>query len=319
MTRGEIQGVLQTFAGTKVLVIGDVMLDRYLRGRVERKSPEADVSILDHENTTTKLGGAANVAMNFKAMGCEVSILATTGMDEGHKEMQELLSSEGCHHQLIPCNDRPTTIKTRVIARNEHLLRVDFESTLPIDSEATHQVKEAFNSALSTFQPEIVILQDYNKGLLTSEIIKYVVDKCSAKAIFVAVDPKKDNFWEYKNVTLFKPNLRETEEAFAESFSTLSARIEASHRLHEQLNCQFTALTLGGDGLILNDGNDAVHRVAAPIEVIDVCGAGDAVLTIMSLMLFKKYAMADVAEMANIVGGKVCQISGVAVVGLSDF
>ncbi|MDX1684398.1 MAG: bifunctional ADP-heptose synthase [Saprospiraceae bacterium] len=311
MTTSEANKLLDEFSGTRVLVVGDVMLDRYLRGRSERRSPEADVPVLDHESTSTKLGGAGNVALNFKSLGCQTHIIAITGQDEGRNELEGLFNDAGISQDLIGIPGRPTTIKTRIIADKEHLLRVDFESTEEITSDYEKKVISAIRNYVNSNQPEMIVLQDYNKGLLTEYVITNIIDIGHDKGIHISVDPKKENFWLYKRIDLFKPNLRETEEAIDKSLTNQSEWQSGAKTLKSKLSVDTVALTLGGDGILIMNNEGSIHRPAIAVDVVDVCGAGDAVLAILSLMHYKSKPLDRTAEISNLVGGNICRFSGV--------
>ena len=194
-----VNDFLDQIRGRKICVIGDVMLDRYLRGSVDRISPEAPVPILELKAVESRMGGAANVALNLAQLGCNVSIFGITGADEHGVDASGIISG----------TDRPTTVKTRVIAGNQHILRIDEENASGISSGLTQQLASLIQEFLTTEKPDAVIFQDYNKGVLTAGLIGSVIDVCGKKDIMTAVDPKYDNFFAYKSVNLFKPNLRE--------------------------------------------------------------------------------------------------------------
>lgn len=305
--------IFDSFQGKKVLVIGDVMLDRYLRGVVERQSPEADVPVLDHRSTTTKLGGAANVALNYKSVGCEVHLLSIAGNDEGAREMESLLDEAKIENTILRLDDRPTTIKTRVIAENTHLLRVDFESKYDISVSSEEEVLTSFLNLLETFKPDITALQDYNKGLLTTDLIKAIIRDGAGKT-FIAVDPKEKNFWAYKGAHLFKPNLREASVALEMMLKSRADWQSAIEILSHRLEAGAVALTLGDRGILLKKDDLSKYHPSSDVDVVDVCGAGDAVLVILSLMFKLDYALSDIAILSNWIGGKICEVSGVEII-----
>ena len=298
----------------QVLVIGDIMLDRYLRGEVNRKSPEADVDVLDHKETTSKIGGAGNVALNFQSLGVRTRLLSVTGKDEAAYELEHLLSEKHIHHILLKDVSRPTTVKTRLIAEDQHLLRVDFENTDGLNQEVESLVIETIEQEVINARPNIIVLQDYNKGVLTPNVIRNAIEIAKRENIYIAVDPKKDHFWLYKNVDLFKPNLRETEEAIGGSYRSLEKWTQAAKILGDRLNAGVIAITLSENGILLLDVAECIHIPTEEVEIVDVCGAGDAVLAILSLMHYLGKALKECGEWANKVGAQVCQTSGVSVV-----
>lgn len=319
MSEKEILSIISSFKDTRVMVIGDIMLDRYLRGRAERTSPEADVPILDHEQTTTKLGGAANVALNFRSLECDVKLISITGQDQAADEIENLLDREQISHELLRCGDRPTTIKTRIIADEQHLLRVDFEDTKDVDDETQALLVNKIKSGIDAFDPHLIVFQDYNKGLLTPKVIERVIELGKKLGAFICVDPKEKNFWEYTGVDLFKPNLREIEFALGRELKEKDNWLKGALEVKSRLNAENIALTLGDKGILLANRSDDCYKKSHPIEVVDVCGAGDAVLTIVSLLLWKGQDLGLVGNLGNLVGGKVCGYSGVKIIDLHMF
>lgn len=312
MTENRLKELFAAMAGHRILVIGDVMLDRYLIGRTDRRSPEADVDILDHESTSTKLGGAANVALNFKSLGNDVMVISTTGKDDAKKELSRLLDEEAIQYSLIDCQDRPTTVKTRILSGNQHLLRVDFESTKAISEEVQSRVLNEIDRCIEEFKPEVAVFQDYNKGLLTRGVIEQAILKLKAHDIYIAVDPKIDNFWAYIGVNLFKPNLRETSIALDQKVETSEQWDLAVSELRERLEADVVALTLSEHGIVIGSATNTLHHEVLKVEIVDVCGAGDAVLSALTMLLFTGKSFSDVAYVGNLVGGFVCGFSGVA-------
>ena len=317
MNSNRLKEILDDLKNLRVLVIGDVMLDRYLRGTADRQSPEADVAILDHETTTTKLGGAANVAMNYRTLTSNVSLLSVCGQDTPADECRELLEDANIEHFLIPDEHRPTTVKTRIITKEKHLLRVDFETTVEVSGEILSALNLQLEAVMNSRRPNLIVIQDYNKGLLTKEFINSIIKKAKANNIFIAVDPKITNFWEYKDVSFFKPNLRETEIALNRELESDQDFLDAARILRDKLPADMVALTLSERGILLFDGKNESHREVLPVNIVDVCGAGDAVLVITSLMAYKGYSMDEIGDIGNLVGAQVCQISGVGLIDTS--
>jgi len=309
---------IKQYASTKsVLIIGDVMMDRYVIGRVDRMSPEADVPVIFHQKTEEKLGGAANVAKNFKALGCEVSLLSVTGNDPESDKMKGLLESEGIKHYLVEDKERPTTLKTRVMNGPDHKLRVDFESTQDISEAIEQKVLELFSVVLKENRIDILILQDYNKGLLTSTLIPHLIEKAKSHQVFIAVDPKFKNFKTYQDVDVFKPNRKEAAEALGRSSEELDDLKNDMIDLQDQLNSRFVVLTLSEMGVMLIDENhEIVHVPTEPIDAVDVCGAGDAVLSVISLLLESGCQLDEVGRWTNRIGSQICMVPGVGTIEL---
>jgi rfaE bifunctional protein kinase chain/domain len=209
-----MSNLMALFQNRRVLVIGDTMIDRYLYGTVDRISPEAPVPVLRRTEKEDRPGGAANVALNAAELGMEVAVCSIHGNDKDGESLKEICYAAGIRHQFWTSSEhRPTTIKTRVIARQQHLLRVDFESTENLRTAEFDAFSQRMEDAFVRFQPQIVILQDYNKGLFTPASIERALQLSKTAGCFIAVDPKKDNFSAFRDVDLFKPNLKEFRQA----------------------------------------------------------------------------------------------------------
>jgi rfaE bifunctional protein kinase chain/domain len=302
------------FNGKKILVIGDVMLDTYVLGKVNRVSPEAPVPIVSLEKTDERLGGAANVALNIVALGAHPIICSVVGNDDAGKSLVKLLLDSNVSHQgLVFSDSRKTTVKTRVIGNNQHLLRIDAEQTHDINQIETEQLLERIEELLKR-GVDAIIFEDYNKGVLTSEIIEHVIKMASQYQVVTAVDPKKENFLAYKNVTLFKPNLKELKEGLRRDFSFISdkkAFEEAIRELELELKNHISFVTLSEHGVFIKS-NEKQHYVPAHIRnIADVSGAGDTVISVATLCLIAGFDIKELAEISNIAGGLVCEESGV--------
>ena len=305
-----IKKLFQTFNDKKVLIIGDSMIDAYLWGEVNRTSPEAPVPIVEVKKHENRLGGAANVALNLKALGANPILCSVIGTGERGflflKLMKESnLSTEG----ILSTNKRKTTIKTRVIAENKHQLRIDEEETSPIE-----QVEEFLKLTISLINDiDVIILQDYNKGVLTSEIIEKVIGSANKKGIPTIVDPKKLNFNSYKNCTIFKPNLAEIKAGMEVDFDANNiAEIEKStSELRKKLSAKGVLLTLSEKGICINSEKEFKHTPAFKRNIIDVSGAGDTVISVASLCLASKMDYTDLSVLSSLAGGLVCEEVGV--------
>lgn len=296
------------------------MIDTYIKGEVLRKSPEAPVPILSNVQSEKRLGGAANVAQNLRNFEVETSISCIIGNDDNGRLLNQMLVDiEVNCSGLIVDNSRPTTNKTRFLKGTEHLLRVDEESQLEISETDENKVLESVRSLIKDL--DLVIFQDYDKGVLSKSLIKEVIKLCEEHAVHIAVDPKKDHFWNYHNVSLFKPNLREVTEALNRKIDPTSpVDLKNVHAdLQNELNYQTLLLTLSEYGVFIANKNDSILLPATERRVIDVSGAGDAVVTIASLGTVLGLGLQEIAHLANIVGGQACEVSGVMPINPQKF
>ncbi len=293
------------------MVVGDAMLDRYIYGTVDRISPEAPVPILAHQMTEVKAGGSANVALNLAAWGCKTSLAGLVGWDSNAELLKSLLENHNIDYTLIPGENRPTTVKTRVVASSHHLLRIDEESSAYLQGDEDEKVIMEIMAFMEKEQPDLVIIQDYNKGLLTAGLITHIISFCKKNDIFLSVDPKEHHFLSYHDADLFKPNLREA--SIAAQKTLLQADLSDLCNLWRQkLNVKTLAITLGSHGIYLqNQHNDCHIRPDRPVEVVDVCGAGDAVICSLSMGLMSGLNLDKCGELANLTGAYVCSHSGV--------
>jgi rfaE bifunctional protein kinase chain/domain len=308
------KALFEQFNGVRILVVGDVMIDSYLRGKVNRVSPEAPVPIVSLDKEEDRLGGAANVAVNLVAMGASPIICSVVGSDKQGNDLKFLLDNAGISSQgVVYSHTRKTTVKTRVIGNNQQLLRIDSEQTDAISKDEEEllirKVKELIGNGIDG-----IIFEDYNKGVLTPRVIKAIIELANENNVPTTVDPKKDNFFAYRNVTLFKPNLKELKEGLGVNFSFLANKNEfesAVNELEKQLNNSISFVTLSEHGVFIKKDN-AKHYAAAHIRTIsDVSGAGDTVISVATLCLVAGLSLELIAEVSNIAGGLVCEKSGV--------
>jgi len=310
----DLQGYFDQFTNKRVLVIGDVMIDTYIRGRVTRISPEAPVPIVSLDQREDRLGGAANVALNLAALGAAPILCTVIGNDAQAALLRSLLKENAISGEgIVESNSRKTTVKTRVIGNNQQLLRVDAEQTDSITADEENELIRAAAALIET-GIEAVIFEDYNKGVLTPRVIEAIVTIANKNKVVTAVDPKKDNFFEYRNVTLFKPNLKELKEGLGMSFDFRDDRTvfeTAVSLLQGKLANQISLVTLSEHGVFICDSN-AKHYVPAHVRNIsDVSGAGDTVISVATLCFLVGMPLRLVAEIANLSGGLVCESSGV--------
>lgn len=314
----DFKQVVEQFKQKRILVIGDVMIDSYLRGNVNRISPEAPVPIVSLQKDEDRLGGAANVAINLVAMGATAIICSVIGKDKSGEKMIDLLaensiSSEG----LIFSSSRQTTVKTRIIGNNQHLLRIDSEQTdditLAEEIELVAKVKEILNQ-----QIDAIIFEDYNKGVLTENGIQQIIELANTKNVPTTVDPKNKNFFAYKNVTLFKPNLKELKEGVGMKFSFSEKDLfeKAVEILEEKLSNQISFVTLSEHGVFIKNKIENIFIPAHVRNIADVSGAGDTVISVATLCLTAGLSIKEIAEIANLAGGLVCEKSGVVSIDL---
>lgn len=306
--------VLQRAKELKALVIGDAMLDKYIYGSVDRISPEAPVPVVTHHRTEVKSGGAANVALNLAAWGCHTTLIGLTGKDANAALLTSLLEKRGIAHHLYQSEHRPTTVKTRVVAASHHLLRIDDESTAYLSGEEEKMVKKHILDFIQAEKPDLIILEDYNKGLLTPDIIAGIIGQAKAQGIYTAVDPKEKNYFEFKGVDLFKPNLREASQAAHQPLRP-DQLSEICHKWRKALDISSIAITLGAHGLFLKDESQEAHVLPSrAIDVVDVCGAGDAVICALALSGICHLDLNQAGALANLTGAYVCSHSGVVTV-----
>ncbi len=306
-----LQEVLQRGEGKRFLLIGDLMIDRYLWGNVTRISPEAPVPIINIEEEEVRLGGAANVANNLIGLKAKPIVVGAVGDDRwGEVFRQRLLEQNLSADGLLKDRSRPTTIKTRIIGNNQHVARVDREKIHAIDP----QVQDNIARFVEKIMPDIdgVILEDYNKGLLTPGLIQCIISAARLHNKMITVDPKFDNFWEYRNVTLFKPNKKEAAEALAMCIDDESSVRKAGKKLQEKLTAQNVLITLGEKGMALFEQDGQISFTDAQArKVSDVSGAGDTVIGAAAFALTAGATPKEAVSIANLAAGVVCGEVGV--------
>ncbi len=315
----DMEHIKSAFARQTILIIGDIMLDRYYDGTADRMSPEAPVPVLDHQSTKECLGGAANVALNVKSLGGRPLLCGLVGKDEAGSSLRRLLQQEQLNSELVlDSPERRTTVKTRVMAAGRHLLRIDSEDRHDLSASEENRLLDQLRMMLQTGSIDAIILQDYNKGLLTDQIIQQVISLAHDLDIFISVDPKKKRFTAYQGVTLFKPNLKEVRESVFPKISPEHSSLEEAHRiLKDQIRHRYTMITLSKHGLFLADREQGALYPTQVREVKDVCGAGDAVISIATMGFVAGLSLKQVAELSNLAGGMVCGVSGVAPVDIN--
>jgi D-glycero-beta-D-manno-heptose-7-phosphate kinase len=304
-------------ARLKVAVVGDVMLDTYWWGHVERISPEAPVPVVSVDKKEYRIGGAGNVALNTVAMGAATAVLTVLGNDAEGDRLTELLQQQGINGRyMVRTDDRVTTNKIRIISRNQQMMRLDEEATADITPELEDRLLYAFDELVATENPQVVILEDYNKGVLTPRVIQRIVAVCREQGILTAVDPKRKNFFAYQGVDIFKPNLKEVKEAFnIIAAGSLDALLKDIHlQLTERLQHRISFITLSEKGVFYQTGHQSAIIPPHLRNIADVSGAGDTVVAVASLIYAASKDAALMAAVANIAGGLVCEEVGTAAV-----
>ena len=305
------------FSKLKVVIIGDVMLDTYWWGQVDRISPEAPVPVVALQRKEHRVGGAANVALNTVALGARTTIVSVIGTDADGVLLQSLFEAQHIDTKyLLSTDTRITTNKTRVMSRNQQMMRLDAEITTPIASDIEKALLQKFITCLDTQKPDVVIFEDYDKGVLTPAIIKAAIAICTERNIVMSVDPKKNNFLAYKGVTLFKPNLKEVKEGLQIPMPTVTLEnLKLVHaELQKHLAHQISLITLSEKGMFFDTGTVAKIIPTHVRSIADVSGAGDTVIAVASLVYASTKNIELATEMANIAGGLVCEEVGTAAI-----
>jgi rfaE bifunctional protein kinase chain/domain len=309
--------LFQDFRKLKVVIIGDVMLDTYWWGQVDRISPEAPVPVVSLLRKEHRVGGAANVALNTVALGAQTSIISVIGSDADGVLLQSLFEAQKIDTSyLLTHASRITTNKTRVMSRNQQMMRLDAEITTPISSDIEQLLLQKFTACLDTKKPDVVIFEDYDKGVLTPTFIKEAISICTERNIVMSVDPKKNNFLAFKGVTLFKPNLKEVKEGLQVSIPSVT--LDNLRTLHTALQThlahQISLITLSEKGMFFDTGDIAKIIPTHVRSIADVSGAGDTVIAVASLVYTATKNIELATEMANIAGGLVCEEVGTAAI-----
>ena len=297
----------------KVAVIGDVMLDTYWWGNVERISPEAPVPVVAVSRREQRIGGAGNVALNVQALGASVALLTILGDDEDGTQLKQLLQEKNIDTRyILESKKRITTNKIRIISRNQQMMRLDTEIIYDIDENDEEKLQNQIEKFITSEKPDVVILEDYNKGILTKNIITNTIAFCNKNNIPTTVDPKRKNFFSYRNASLFKPNLNEAitslnllpEEISSELLSDIHAQLK------EKLDHDISLITLSEKGIFYQEKMNKKIIPSHRRNIADVSGAGDTVIAVASLVYAATKDINLVAEVANIAGGIVCEEVG---------
>src|SRR5213594_2600628 len=305
MNRSRVEQILARFPGKTVLVIGDIMLDEFIWGKVRRISPEAPVPVVEVTEETYRLGGSGNVAANILALGGKPIPIGIVGQDTSG----------------LVRNDRPTTLKTRIIAHSQQVVRADRESKQPVSSDVPAEVVARFLRHLPS--ASAVIVSDYNKGVVSAKVLSGILPQARSAAVPVFVDPKIEHADYYRPITIITPNQREAELLTGTSISDEASLKQAGHKLLEKFGCEYALITRGEDGMSLFDAVNSHHLPTFAREVFDVTGAGDTVIATLCLAYAAGASIEECATLANHAAGIVVGKVGTATLCrselLSDF
>jgi rfaE bifunctional protein kinase chain/domain len=302
----------------RIMVFGDLMVDQYLWGNVSRISPEAPVPIINISSEQVRFGGAANVAFNIIGLKANPLLIGVLGDDRmGHIFQDMLKQSNLSNEGIVMVPGRPTTVKTRIIGNNQHVARVDQESVEQISSEIQEQLYKIFVSQIENVAA--IVIEDYNKGVVAPQLVKHVSELAERNDKIITVDPKFENFFAFKNVTVFKPNVKETEEALAMRIRDDETLTSAGKKLLSMLNAKAVLVTRGSRGMALfekSGDHDFIETQAR--KVADVSGAGDTVIATLTFALSGGSSIKEAVTLSNYAAGIVCEEVGVVPVNLEN-
>jgi rfaE bifunctional protein kinase chain/domain len=293
------------------MVVGDLMIDEYIIGKVSRISPEAPVPVIEVAEESHRLGGAANVALNIASLGLEPIMVGIIGDDSaGEKLLQRFKMRKVNPEGVVKISNRPTTVKTRILGDSQHIARVDRELNTYLNRNEENQISQKILEVIKNV--DAIILEDYNKGVLTEKIISTIIERANELGKIITVDPKFKNFLKYQNVTLFKPNIKETEEALAIKISDDRDLSEAGKALIKKLQANSVLITRGAQGMSLFEANGEETHVESKVrKVADVSGAGDTVISTLTAALTAGCTYQEAATIANFAAGIVCEYVGI--------
>jgi D-glycero-beta-D-manno-heptose-7-phosphate kinase len=309
----DFKKLFDSFSSLKVGVIGDVMLDTYMWGQVDRISPEAPVPVVTLHHKEYRIGGAGNVALNCKSLGADVAVLSVTGDDSHDTILRELFESSNIEiTYLLKSAERITTNKTRIISRSQQMMRLDEEMTDDLNTKDEKALLEKVKTYISSAHPDVIIFEDYNKGVLTEKIIQSVIELCKKAGVITAVDPKRKNFFAYKQADIFKPNLKEVKEGLNMLIDEINQPVLKN--IHEELkkilHHSISFVTLSEKGVFFQQ-DDLAGLISSHIRnIADVSGAGDTVIAVAAMVYAATKNVKLMAEVANIAGGIVCEEVG---------
>lgn len=291
--------ILASFSNRRIIVLGDIMLDQYIWGKVQRISPEAPVPIIEVQSEEFRLGGAANVALNLCALGARVELVGICGKDSHAKTIKQLLKKQKLSTEgIFGDAERPTTLKTRIGAASQQIVRIDLEQT----NELNNALAQELIAYLETLIPQCdaLVIEDYDKGLLNAAMIAEVLQLCHKHAVPVAVDPKQKNFFCYQQVEIFKPNFAELQGSLGKSLASEEDFISSAAKLRSEMNAKFLVVTRGSKGMYIFDGSEQPTCLPSfAREVFDVSGAGDTVISALCLAYLFARDIVSAALIAN--------------------
>jgi rfaE bifunctional protein kinase chain/domain len=313
------EAVFDNFSHQTIMIIGDVMVDSYIWGAVERISPEAPVPIVRTTRKDFRLGGAGNVALNIAALEATPILCTIIGNDDDGRKIESRMKERGLPVEgLVVSEERPTTVKTRILSGHQHVVRLDEESEKPATKRENEALKRQIDAALS--KCNAIIFEDYDKGVISKDLINHVVVQALEKKIPVIVDPKKRNFLHYHHVDLLKPNLKELREGLKlDSLVELEDIKSAVQKIKLKLGAKGVLATLSENGAYIDYNDETYHAPAHVREISDVSGAGDTVVSIAALCLSIGLPARKVVQLSNLAGGLVCEHLGVVPIDKDDF
>ena len=303
----KIENIFTKVKKLKVIVVGDAMLDSYKIGNINRQSPEANVPIVDVVEKSTKLGGAANVILNLKKLGVIPILCTVLGDDESGREILKKLEKSGLETSGVLVDpSRKTTVKERIIVDNKHVVRIDEEIDKNLNEKTRSKLISKINEKIKI--SDILIFQDYNKGVIDNLLIDDITSK---KKIFISVDPKNKNFTNYKNINVFKPNLNEIAKSLKINNPNLKNLKSIGKKFMKKNSINYLMITMSEKGiLILSEEEISKHEIFKS-KIVDVSGAGDAIISLATILFYLKLPQKFIGEICNVAGGIVCDYSGV--------
>jgi rfaE bifunctional protein kinase chain/domain len=310
-TESRLKALLEDFRGKRIAVVGDLMLDRYFWGSVARISPEAPVPVVEIESESMRLGGAANVANNVKSLGADPILIGVIGNDNTGTLLHDLIVENAFTPiGLIVADDRPTTVKTRVIAHGQHVVRFDRETKTEISDTLQRKILDIVRQNVHSL--DAIIIEDYNKGVVVKSLINELVDMAEKDKKIITADPKFDNFFEYRGATVFKPNSKELEAAMGVKLIDSDAVEEVGKALMKRVKARNILLTRGEKGMTLFEETGTITHIPAKTrKVADVSGAGDTVISTITVALASGATVREATSLANYAGGVVCGEVGI--------
>jgi len=315
VTYRDLKDAFDAFNDLNILVIGDSMVDSYLWGDVDRISPEAPVPVISKTSRESRLGGAANVAINIRALGAQPILASVIGNDANAQIFKKLMGARHLSKSgIFESNTRSTTIKTRIISHKQQLLRIDEENSEELDQPTEEAFLNHLLYIMEQHKMHAVIFEDYDKGTITPGIIKHVTAKAREMKIPILVDPKKRNYLNYTNVTLFKPNFKELKEGLKVdhlSHQDYDKIFSALRVMHQEQQLEWIMVTLSEQGVLISNSHEYKHTPAKIRDISDVSGAGDTIISIAAVAMAAGLSPWVISEISNIGGGQVCEKSGV--------